>query len=121
MNIFTEIDWSACARSVKEGNKRRYVIDVNGVKYGNPLYTCVGQIAERRRSINGSLTMTFEEAAAKVKNLKKKPSDDEMLQVYSLYKQATVGDINTPKPGATDVTAKAKWSAWEAKKRDEPG
>lgn len=51
MNIFTEIDWSACARSVKEGNKRRYVIDVNGVKYGNPLYTCVGQIAERRKRV----------------------------------------------------------------------
>jgi len=32
-----------------------------------------------------------------VKNLKGKPSDDELLQVYSLFKQATVGDVNTGK------------------------
>uniref|UniRef100_A0A914R545 ACB domain-containing protein n=1 Tax=Parascaris equorum TaxID=6256 RepID=A0A914R545_PAREQ len=57
----------------------------------------------------GSDGAKFEEAAAKVRNLKKKPNDDEMLQVYSLYKQATVGDVNTPKPGATDATARAKW------------
>ncbi|KHN82498.1 Putative acyl-CoA-binding protein [Toxocara canis] len=60
--------------------------------------------------------MTFEEAADKVKKLKKTPTDDEKLQVYALYKQATVGDINTEKPGVTDVKGRAKWSAWEGKK-----
>ena len=37
----------------------------------------------------------FNKAAEEVKNLKKTPSDDEMLQIYSLFKQATVGDCNT--------------------------
>ncbi|VDK48604.1 unnamed protein product [Anisakis simplex] len=60
--------------------------------------------------------MTFEEAAEKVKKLKKRPTDDEMLEVYSLYKQATVGDINTTEPGITDVKGRAKWNAWKGRK-----
>ncbi|XP_039728617.1 acyl-CoA-binding protein isoform X1 [Pteropus medius] len=37
----------------------------------------------------------FDKAAEEVKILKTKPSDEEMLFIYSHYKQATVGDINT--------------------------
>lgn len=37
----------------------------------------------------------FQKAAEEVKNLKQKPTDDEMLKVYALFKQATVGDCNT--------------------------
>lgn len=37
----------------------------------------------------------FEKAAADVNNLKSRPSDDELLEIYALYKQATVGDCNT--------------------------
>lgn len=37
----------------------------------------------------------FETAAAEVKNLKAKPTDEEMLEIYALYKQTTVGDCNT--------------------------
>jgi len=37
----------------------------------------------------------FLEAAEQAKNLKSKPTDDEMLELYGLYKQATVGDVNT--------------------------
>uniref|UniRef100_A0A8P0SAI7 Acyl-CoA-binding protein n=1 Tax=Canis lupus familiaris TaxID=9615 RepID=A0A8P0SAI7_CANLF len=37
----------------------------------------------------------FDKAAEDVKHLKTKPADDEMLYIYSHYKQATVGDINT--------------------------
>ncbi|XP_067370881.1 acyl-CoA-binding protein-like isoform X2 [Channa argus] len=36
-----------------------------------------------------------------------------MLQVYGLFKQATVGDVNTACPGMFDFTGKAKWDAWE--------
>ncbi|XP_061081917.1 acyl-CoA-binding protein isoform X2 [Conger conger] len=39
-----------------------------------------------------------------------------MLDVYSLYKQATVGDINTARPGMLDFAGKAKWDAWEKRK-----
>ncbi|KAG9349731.1 hypothetical protein JZ751_028179 [Albula glossodonta] len=58
----------------------------------------------------------FEKAAEEVKNLKAKPTDAEMLKVYSLYKQATVGDVNTARPGMLDFTGKAKWDAWETQK-----
>uniref|UniRef100_A0AAQ5ZW59 Acyl-CoA-binding protein n=1 Tax=Amphiprion ocellaris TaxID=80972 RepID=A0AAQ5ZW59_AMPOC len=54
--------------------------------------------------------------ASEVKQLKAKPTDDEMLQVYSLFKQATVGDVNTARPGMLDFTGKAKWDAWEKQK-----
>ncbi|KAL7005120.1 acyl-CoA-binding protein (ACBP)/diazepam binding inhibitor (DBI)/endozepine (EP) [Cystobasidiomycetes sp. EMM_F5] len=30
--------------------------------------------------------------------------------------RATIGDVNTPKPGMMDFTGKAKWNAWNAKK-----
>lgn len=39
----------------------------------------------------------FDTAAEHVKNLVKKPSDDELLQIYGLFKQGTVGDVNTGK------------------------
>ncbi|XP_028819927.1 acyl-CoA-binding protein [Denticeps clupeoides] len=58
----------------------------------------------------------FQKAAEEVKQLKAKPSDAEMLEVYALYKQATVGDVNTARPGMLDFTGKAKWDAWDGKK-----
>ncbi|XP_060683839.1 acyl-CoA-binding protein [Hemiscyllium ocellatum] len=58
----------------------------------------------------------FEKAAEEVKQLKSQPSDEEMLAVYSLYKQATVGDVNTDRPGMLDLKGKAKWDAWNARK-----
>lgn len=44
-----------------------------------------------------SLEAQFKEAAAKVEKLTKKPTDAELLEIYGLYKQATVGDVNTGK------------------------
>ncbi|XP_072273960.1 acyl-CoA-binding protein [Pyxicephalus adspersus] len=58
----------------------------------------------------------FEKAAEEVKKLTKTPADDEMLQLYALYKQATVGDVNTARPGMLDFKGKAKWDAWDSKK-----
>uniref|UniRef100_A0A8D0HFP5 Acyl-CoA-binding protein n=1 Tax=Sphenodon punctatus TaxID=8508 RepID=A0A8D0HFP5_SPHPU len=37
----------------------------------------------------------FEKAAEEVKRLKSQPTDPEMLEIYSHFKQATVGDVNT--------------------------
>jgi len=41
------------------------------------------------------MVQEFLEAAERVKTLKSKPNDQEMLELYGLYKQATVGDVNT--------------------------
>jgi diazepam-binding inhibitor (GABA receptor modulator, acyl-CoA-binding protein) len=39
------------------------------------------------------------------------------LKAYSLYKQATVGDVNIDRPsGMFDFEGKAKWDAWSALK-----
>ena len=40
-----------------------------------------------------------------------------MLELYSLYKQSTVGDNTTEKPpGTLDVKGKAKFNAWKSRK-----
>uniref|UniRef100_UPI00358FC08D acyl-CoA-binding protein n=1 Tax=Myxine glutinosa TaxID=7769 RepID=UPI00358FC08D len=60
--------------------------------------------------------VAFDKAAEEVKQLKVKPTDAEMLEIYCLFKQATVGDVNTERPGMFDLKGKAKWDAWEATK-----
>jgi len=62
------------------------------------------------------MSAEFLKAAEDVKNVKTKPTDKEMLELYGLYKQATVGDVNTDRPGMFDMTGKAKWDAWESRK-----
>lgn len=44
---------------------------------------------------------------------------EEKLAMYSLYKQATVGNVKTPRPGIWDMLGRAKWDAW-AKHKDLP-
>lgn len=63
-----------------------------------------------------ALQEQFDKAVEDVKNLKETPKDDQLLEVYALYKQATVGDVNTTRPGLLDFKGKAKWDAWEHKK-----
>jgi len=55
----------------------------------------------------------FTTAAADVKALTTRPSDADLLELYALFKQATVGDADTPRPsGLMDFKGKAKWDAW---------
>ncbi len=55
----------------------------------------------------------FEQAVAESKNLPAKPDNDTLLQLYSLYKQGTDGDINTEAPtNPFDFVGKAKYDAW---------
>ncbi|XP_023224832.1 acyl-CoA-binding protein-like [Centruroides sculpturatus] len=63
-----------------------------------------------------SLDESFNKAAEDVKNLKSRPTDQELLELYALYKQATIGDCNTSRPGMLDLKGKAKWEAWNGKK-----
>nr|CAD7463201.1 unnamed protein product [Timema tahoe] len=64
----------------------------------------------------GRCLQRFTKAAEDVKVLKATPTDDELLEVYALYKQATVGDVNTARPGLFDFKGKSKWDAWEKKR-----
>jgi diazepam-binding inhibitor (GABA receptor modulating acyl-CoA-binding protein) len=39
----------------------------------------------------------FNKAAEDIKTLTSRPTDDELKEIYALFKQATVGDINVGK------------------------
>ncbi|MCF3111750.1 acyl-CoA-binding protein [Niabella sp. CC-SYL272] len=63
------------------------------------------------------LMQQFEAAVADSKTLSEKPSNEILLQLYALYKQATEGDIHTETPSNPfDFVAKAKYNAWEEQK-----
>lgn len=56
----------------------------------------------------------FENAMNQVKLWKQDPGNEVKLKLYALYKQATEGPCNMPKPGVFDFVNKAKWDAWNA-------
>ena len=59
----------------------------------------------------------FQQAAADSKTLSEKPSNETLLQLYSLYKQGSDGDVNIDPPSNPfDFVAKAKYDAWSALK-----
>jgi acyl-CoA-binding protein len=60
------------------------------------------------------LKARFEQASVDVKNLTQRPSDNDLLDLYALYKQATDGDVAGDKPGMFNFVARAKYEAWEA-------
>lgn len=43
-------------------------------------------------------------------------SNDVLLELYGLYKQATAGDASGSRPGMLDVRGRAKHDAWAARK-----
>ncbi len=61
------------------------------------------------------LQQLFEQAVADSKLLNKKPDNETLLKLYSLYKQATEGDVNTDPPSNPfDFVNKAKHDAWSS-------
>jgi diazepam-binding inhibitor (GABA receptor modulator, acyl-CoA-binding protein) len=58
----------------------------------------------------------FEKAVAESKQLTQRPSNDVLLQLYSLYKQATDGDAGEDTSSMFDFVAKAKYNAWASLK-----
>ena len=56
----------------------------------------------------------FEQAVAESKQLTSRPDNNTLLMLYSLYKQATEGDVAGDAPSNPfDFVAKAKYNAWE--------
>merc|ERR1712113_854416 len=60
----------------------------------------------------------FNECCAFVKTWDngKSANDEEKLRAYKWYKQATVGDTDTRRPGILEITARRKWDAWNSVK-----
>ena len=63
-----------------------------------------------------TLQEQFEKAVSDSKSLPEKPSNDILLKIYSLYKQATKGDIVGERPTGFDFINLAKYNAWEGLK-----
>jgi diazepam-binding inhibitor (GABA receptor modulating acyl-CoA-binding protein) len=61
-------------------------------------------------------TQKFEQAVVRSKELTKRPSNEELLQLYALYKQATEGDVTGERPGGFDFKGIAKYDSWEEQK-----
>lgn len=59
-----------------------------------------------------SLPDDFAKAQLDVKTLTKRPSNDDMLALYSLFKQASDGDVKGSRPGMLDMVGRAKYDAW---------
>jgi acyl-CoA-binding protein len=62
------------------------------------------------------LKTRFTTASQEVQKLKSRPSNDNLLQLYALYKQATEGDVKGSRPGFLDLAGRAKHDAWATKK-----
>lgn len=62
------------------------------------------------------LAQHFNDAAEQIKKITTSPSNDDLLILYGLYKQATVGDVNISQPSFYQFEAKAKYGAWEKQK-----
>ena len=43
-------------------------------------------------------------------------SNETLLELYSLYKQATVGDVEGDRPSGFDFRGAAKYDAWEKRR-----
>lgn len=61
------------------------------------------------------LAQRFADAQAKIKPVTGL-GNDVMLDLYALYKQATVGNATGDRPGMLDVKGRAKFDAWAKKK-----
>jgi acyl-CoA-binding protein len=59
-----------------------------------------------------ALTDDFQSAVERSKQLTKRPSNEELLSLYALFKQATDGDVSGERPGGFDFKAIAKFDAW---------
>ena len=59
------------------------------------------------------LDQQFEAAQERAKQLPERPDNDTLLELYALYKQGSVGDVQGEKPGFFDFVGVAKYEAWE--------
>ncbi|CDQ56004.1 enoyl-CoA delta isomerase 2 [Oncorhynchus tshawytscha] len=65
-------------------------------------------------SMMGATVEQFNHAKSQMGTLKEDPGNEAKLKIYALFKQATQGPCNTPKPGMLDFVGKAKWDAWKS-------
>lgn len=63
-----------------------------------------------------ALNDDFQAAIAKSRTITTRPSNEDLLSLYALYKQASDGDASGKRPGVFDLKGRAKFDAWASKK-----
>jgi acyl-CoA-binding protein len=62
--------------------------------------------------MSDDLKTRFQTAKSEVEQLPARPDNDKLLQLYSLFKQSTQGDVTGKRPGMLDFVGRAKYDAW---------
>lgn len=63
--------------------------------------------------MSDDLTARFEQASKEVTELSEAPDSAAQLELYSLYKQGSVGDCTGERPGMLEFIKRAKYDAWK--------
>lgn len=58
------------------------------------------------------LDQAFADAQENVNKLTSRPDNDQLLQLYALFKQGSKGDVEGKRPGRLDMVKRAKYDAW---------
>ena len=66
--------------------------------------------------MSADLQSRFQQATEDSKKLPKRPDNNTLLKLYSLYKQSTAGDVTGSRPGGFDMEGKMKYDAWAKQK-----
>lgn len=59
-----------------------------------------------------NLEQRFQDSAALIKTKETLTTDDDLLILYGLYKQAHYGNCETSQPWSVQVVERARWDAW---------
>jgi acyl-CoA-binding protein len=63
-----------------------------------------------------ALADDFAAAQVRVKQLTRAPDASELLELYALFKQGTIGDAQGERPGMLDFKGRAKFDSWQGKR-----
>lgn len=64
---------------------------------------------------SSEIQIAFDAVSSAVRASSAALSNEQMLELYGLFKQATHGDVTTSRPGMFDPRGRAKWDAWKAR------
>lgn len=59
-----------------------------------------------------TLDAEFTHSTEIIKTLTERPTNEELLQLYGLFKQAIEGNNTTQQPSIINIKDRAKWNAW---------
>jgi len=67
-----------------------------------------------------NLTERFGDARCRARTLTQRPSNQDLLDMYALFQQASEGDVSGKRPPILDIKGRAKFDAWSRRKGMSP-